>query len=146
MDANVKRFLGEMADRAAAVAQEARGAMSVAGKAVGVAGRAVGERTEAARLRLEAARLRSECEGRFTEIGRAFYLMNAGAWPGEEAGESAQHRIESLLGEVGEREMQIEEIGHRLKALSGSRRCPGCGRECEPGDAFCPGCGSRLGE
>ena len=139
METNVKRFLSEMADRAAEMAQEAKGAVSVAGKAVG-------EKTEAARLRLELARLRAECEGRFTEIGRAFYLMNAGAWPGEDAGESAQHRIESLLGEVSEREMQMAELQQRLKAFSGpgSKECPACGRSCGPEDAFCPACGRQL--
>ena len=135
MDSSVKRFLTEMDDRASAMAE---GAMD----AVAGAGKVVGEKKDAAMLRLDLLRLRSECESRFSEIGRTFYLMNAGAWPKE--GETAEHRIESLLGQVGEREMQISDILRRLAELSGKSACPACGKPCEAGAAFCPACGKPL--
>ena len=132
MDSGMKRFLNEMADRAAAVAEGAKDAASAAGKVVG-------EKKEEAAARLELMRLRSERESAFSEIGRAFYLMNAGRWP--DGSESAEHRIESLLGQVGEREMQISDILHRLELMNGRRECPSCGTVYSEGDAFCPGCG-----
>ena len=131
MDSSVKRFLTEMADRASAMAE---GAMD----AVAGAGKVVGEKKDAAMLRLDLLRLRSECESRFSEIGRTFYLMNAGAWPKE--GETAEHRIESLLGQVGEREMQISDILRRLAELSGKSAAASPVR---PGPPFAPPAANR---
>ena len=135
MDSSVKRFLYEM--------QTARPLWPRVQKdAVTGAGRIVGEKKDEAKLRLDLMRLRSECESRFSEIGRTFYLMNSGDWP--RGGESAEHRIVSLLGQVGEREMQISDILHRLELMNGRRECPSCGTVYSEGDAFCPGCGRPL--
>ena len=90
-----------MADRAAAVAEGAKDAVTGAG-------RIVGEKKNEAKLRLDLMRLRSERETAFSEIGRAFYLMNAGRWP--DGAESAEHRIESLLGRVSELEMKMDAL------------------------------------
>ena len=136
MDSGMKRFLNEMADRAAAMAEGARDAATAAGKAVG-------EKKEEAAARLELMRLRSERESAFSEIGRAFYLMNAGRWP--DGSESAEHRIESLLGRVSELEMKMKELTAKI-AKDVGRTCPVCGAACGPRDRFCPSCGARLSE
>ena len=134
MDSGMKRFLNEMADRAAAVAEGAKDAASAAGKVVG-------EKKEEATARLELMRLRSERESAFSEIGRAFYLMNAGRWPA--GAESADHRIESLLGQVSELEMKMAELAAKV-AKDAARSCPSCGAVCRPKDRFCPSCGCKL--
>ena len=134
MDSGMKRFLNEMADRAAAMADSAKDAATAAGKVVG-------EKTEEAGIRVELMRLRSERETAFSEIGRAFYLMNAGRWP--DGAESAEHRIEPLLGRVSELEMKMDALAAKI-AKNTARVCGSCGAVCGAKDRFCPACGHKL--
>ena len=135
MEYDVKRLLEELTGRAAEMAESAKDAALGAGKVVN-------EKKDEALLRLDLVRLKNDCESIFNEIGRSFYLMNSGRWPKD--GETAEHRIESLLSQVDEKQMRIVDIQRRLADLSGKTVCPGCGRLCDTEDAFCTGCGAAL--
>ncbi|MEG0803443.1 MAG: zinc ribbon domain-containing protein [Pygmaiobacter sp.] len=136
MDKNVSKLISDMAQRASIVAEGARDVFDSAS-------RAAFEKADTAKLNLELMRLRSDRETVFADIGRTFYLMNSGTLSPIDS-KTPELRIETLLCEATEKDMQIQAITEKLSGLSGKVLCPGCGEDCDKDAAFCSVCGAAL--
>ncbi|MCI6639252.1 MAG: zinc ribbon domain-containing protein [Pygmaiobacter massiliensis] len=128
----MKKLFSDMAQKAAAAADEAREVLSDAG-------RTVGEKADIAKLSLELSRLKNEQEAVFTKIGRAFYEQQSAA----QATEDAPH-METLLAQASEKELLIRELSSRIAQISKKTECPSCHTVCSADAAFCPACGAPL--
>lgn len=137
MDANTKRFLQTIAQKATEAADDARLAMQSATKAVG-------EKYDAARLGLEISKLKSEQERNFADIGRLVFYMNTGEYTNGPEDTTPQQAIDCLLLAAEQKQQELDAMQKRQAELLKTVKCPVCKQNCDEEDKFCSKCGAKI--
>lgn len=137
MDANTKRFLQNMAQKATDAADDARLAMKSATKVVG-------EKYDAARVGLEHSRVKAEQMRIFADIGGLVFYMSSGAISSHDEVTSPQQSIDSLLLLAEQKQQELDALSARQAELLKTVNCKACKQNCDDKDTFCSGCGAKL--
>ena len=114
MDQRVNDVLERMRQTAAQAAQ-------AMGKAANAASKKTNELVSSTKVNLQIFELKNDIEALYKEVGRSVYMAHTG---------EAVDRLSCLQEE--------------LERQRPGKRCPACGKACQPEDAFCRFCGQRL--
>lgn len=134
MDQRVNDLFGKIRTSAENLVDRTEEAAS---RAADVAGRKASGVVESTKLNLKIFDLNSDMDQIYREIGKMLYDTHLGE-------QVDQEMVQEKLSQLDEKHEEIERLRAKLNSLKTVHKCPVCGKECKPDDAFCSECGSQL--
>ena len=130
MDQRVNDVLERMRQTAAQAAQ-------AMGKAADVASKKTNELVSSTKVNLQIFELKNDIEALYKEVGRSVYMAHTG-----EAVDPQE--IDGKIAQIDEKVARLSCLQEELERQRPGKRCPACGKACQPEDVFCRFCGQRL--